>query len=570
MKVKKSGVFRQLFLWLAILLLVGNASLGFFAYSRSETALFTQIQSNAKNISQCAAVAVDGEILEQIAVGDENTENYERVVNELALFRDNSEIEYIYTLRQAEENRIEFVVDSDVEEPAAIGEECEITDAMYQTFSEQLTTADNETFTDEWGSHLSAYSPVFSEGKLVGVVGVDISANWVEEQMQALRNLVVIICVITYAISLFILGVLVSKFKKEIKKLNDKVKELSGASGDLTKEIDINTGDEIGEIAGNMNVFIRQIRSLVKEVSGTTKNILLTGEELTATVNDNANVMSRMNSEIKEISVNMEKSAESSRLSSESLGESAKNIEKFVHTVNEICEMVQVANENAQLNSVTAKQHRKDALDVIGTLQERMLTISKDAQKIEQVKQIAEEIGSIAGQTRMLSLNAQIEAARAGSMGAGFAVVASEVGNLSNDIDHAVAEINTINSQVLEAFSKLTESLNEMVRFVSEDVAKDYDSFASLGEEYGNTTDTIRMQMMKIGNQSKEISENIANINASVQEITSTVTLTAESANGLALSTNKVSESFEELTMASQKNSLHSEDLRKQINKYTF
>ena len=46
---------------------------------------------------------------------------------------------------------------------------------------------------------------------------------------------------------------------------------------------------------------------------------------------------------------------------------------------------------------------------------------------------------------KMLSLNAQIEAARAGSMGAGFAVVATEVGHLSNDIDKAVADINQIN-----------------------------------------------------------------------------------------------------------------------------
>ena len=109
-----------------------------------------------------------------------------------------------------------------------------------------------------------------------------------------------------------------------------------------------------------------------------------------------------------------------------------------------------------------------------------------------------------------------------------------------------------------------------MIRFVSEDVAKDYDSFAGLGEEYGNTTDTIRNQMMRIGAESAEISGAIADINASLEGITEIVSLTAESANALALSTDKVSESFDELSEASKMNSVHSENLNEQVSKYTY
>ena len=170
----------------------------------------------------------------------------------------------------------------------------------------------------------------------------------------------------------------------------------------------------------------------------------------------------------------------------------------------------------------------------------------------------------------MLSLNAQIEAARAGSMGAGFAVVATEVGHLSNDIDRAVAEINDINGQVLEAVGTLTEALDEMIRFVTQEVSKDYDSFASLGEEYGNTTESIGKQMKEIERQSVLISENISQINESVEEIAATVAITAEQANDLALSTDTISESMDEVNAASQRNAEHSENLNRQINKYIF
>lgn len=570
MKVRKISIFNQLFILLAILLLAGNAILGVFVYNRSEASLFQQIQSNAKNIAQCAAMNVSGDVLRDIGEADAESEAYATVIDELALFRDNAEIEYIYTLRQVGESQFEFVVDADTEEPAAIGDECEATDAMNEAFSKQITTADNEPFTDEWGSHVSAYSPIFAGETLVGAVGVDISANWIDEQMQALRNLVIIVCVVTYAISLIILLLLMVRFKKGMGKLNDKVKELAGGSGDLTKEIDIDSGDELEVIAENMNLFIRQVRSLVKDVAASTENIRLTGEELNTTVSDNNQVMLCMNSEIEGISENMERSAVSSKILSERLAESAEEIATFAQNVNNIYKLIRQANENAQRTSAEAKENRENTLDSIQALQERMVKISKDAEKIEQVKVMAEEIGSIASQTRMLSLNAQIEAARAGSMGAGFAVVATEVGNLSNDIDKAVTEINNINSEVLAAVGALTETVEDMIRFVSGNVVKDYDSFAAMGEEYGNTTDEIRIQMMAIENQSTQISNNIADINASVQGIASTVASTAESANDLALSTRQISESFEDLNVTSQKNSLNSESLSEQVKKYTF
>lgn len=570
MKVRRIGIFTQLFIWLAVLLLIGNALLGYFAYSRSQSALFAQIQSNVMNIAQCAAMNVDGEILQQLAEGDEGSENYNIVIEQLALFRDNADIEYIYTLRQVGEEQFVFVADADPEEPAAIGEECEATEGLIAAFNEKTTAADDEPFTDEWGSHVSAYSPIFAGSDVVGAVGVDVSANWIEEQMNALRNLVVVLCAVTYIVSLGVLFLLMLKFKNGMNKLNDKMKELASGSGDLTKEIDITSGDELEVIADNMNTFIRQIRTLVKDVAQSAEEIIVSGSELSNTVNENNLVMAGMNSDISEISINMEQSAEASKELAESLSENAGYIAAFAKEVNAICDMVQKANENAQSTSKMAKDNRRNAMDSIRVLQERMNRTAADVQKVEQVKQIAEEIGAIASQTRMLSLNAQIEAARAGAMGSGFAVVATEVGNLSVDIDKAVAEINTINGQVLSAVGMLTDVLEEMIRFVSEDVAKDYDSFAELGEEYGNTTDMIRSRMSKIGEQSAEISGTIADINASLEGITEIVSMTAENANALAHSTGKVSESFDELNEASKKNSVHSENLSEQVSKYTY
>ena len=570
MKTRKLGIFNQLFILLAILLLFGNSALGYFSYIRSEAVLFEQIQTNAKNIAQCAANNVRGNLLKTINIGDEDTAKYATIIDGLALFRDNANVEYIYTLRKIGENQFIFLVDSDLEEPASIGDECEPTDALNETFSKQITTADEEAFEDEWGKHISAYSPILDNGTIVGAVGVDISANWIEEQMQNLRNLVIVTILCTYAISVVVLLFIMKKFKNSMIKLNDKVKELASGSGDLTKEIDIYSGDELEVIAGNMNVFLGQIRSLVKDVAHSSESILKTGEELNNTISHNNRVMSSMNIKIEDISSNMKHSADSSQVLSQSLAESADHISDFAKDVDELCKIVQKSNENAQASSLMAKENQKNAIESIQNLQARMTKASQDVQKIEQVKKIAAQIGEIASQTKMLSLNAQIEAARAGTMGAGFAVVATEVGHLSNDIDKSVSDINQINAQVLSAVNTLNEVLNEMIDFVSTDIVKDYDSFVSLGNEYGTTTDMIRSQMIEIGNQSTHISHNIADINSSVQEITSIVTSTADSANELAVSTNEIAESFESLSAASERNSDYSENLSEQVRKYKF
>ena len=185
-------------------------------------------------------------------------------------------------------------------------------------------------------------------------------------------------------VSMVVLLVLMSKFTKSIKRLNDKVKELASGEGDLTKKIDIYSRDEIGEIAGYVNQFIDQIRMLVKDVSNSIEGIRKAGEELGVTVNDNTQIMSHMNREIEDIGANMEKSELSSKSMSENLADSAEHITTFAENVEAICKVVRQANENAQRTSLQAKENRQNAMNSIKELQVRMEKTSQDTQKIMQ------------------------------------------------------------------------------------------------------------------------------------------------------------------------------------------
>ena len=81
------------------------------------------------------------------------------------------DIKYIYTMRM-NGDRLEFIVDADTEEGAAIGEEYEIYDEIAEAFDGNATV-DSEMTSDEWGDFYSAFAPVYnSSGEIAGIVEI--------------------------------------------------------------------------------------------------------------------------------------------------------------------------------------------------------------------------------------------------------------------------------------------------------------------------------------------------------------------------------------------------------------
>lgn len=568
MKVKKRSLFTRLFVWFAMLLLIGFGALCFTAYTQAKSSLFEQIQNNAVNLAASAAANVDGESLQAVSQNPEDVNSYDIVLKQLASFRDSADLEYIYTLEKKGAENIVFLVDSDTEEPADIGEECDVTKAMFLAYETKLPTVDEETVTDEWGIHLSAYAPVLQENTVVGLVGVDISATEIANKINVIRNTIALIALGTYLISLLGLFFLVRKSKKNMIVLNDKIKELASGSGDLTKEVDISTGDELEAIAGNVNDFIHQVRNLVKNVSGSTSKLRETGDSLNSTAKDNTQIMQGMSSLIEDITASMEESSASSQVMSETLSQCTEDIVSFAESISAVSEEVDSVNKSAIDTLALVKDNRKNALGKIQDINTRMTGISADMKKIEQVQEIAREVKGIAEQTNMLSLNASIEAARAGESGRGFAVVASEMGSLSANINSAVTQIDAINEQILSAANALAKETNDIVRFVTEDITKDYNVFEDVTEEYKRATEHIRSEMIAISTESNLLSDRIKSVNDQVGVITAMVGATSENATQLASSTKNLVESMDDLGVISEHNVMQSENLNKQVSGY--
>ena len=156
---------------------------------------------------------------------------------------------------------------------------------------------------------------------------------------------------------------------------------------------------------------------------------------------------------------------------------------------------------------------------------------------------MADTIGGIAEQTNLLALNAAIEAARAGEQGKGFAVVAEEVRKLAEQSSYAVSNIQGMVTQVQAAFNNLSQSGQDLLEFIVENVKPNYELLMDTGMKYEKDAEFVNDISDGIAASSKQMSEVVEEVNAAIQSVASTA---EESASG----SEDILNNMNEITMA--------------------
>ena len=568
MKVRKISMTVKLIVVLLTMLLVSDVVLGFVIYNRSYNSLETQIRASAENTAKCVAASVDGSLVGEIADGDQESEAYQKLHDPLTMFLENGGVEYVYTIKKGGSGYV-YVVDSDPEEPGIAGDEFDDSgEALEKAYAGETTSGD--PYTDEWGEHISAYSPIKADGSTVALAVVDISMDYIKEQSKSLFITIILICVIVMICGMAIVLFVVLAMRRRFVKLNNKISDLTDGSGDLTKEIEIKSGDEFETIGENVNSFIHQIRGLISKVGTTSEEIQGAGTDLSEALKMNSEAIRDMNDGITRISANMEECAATSTSAVENLDIAAESITEFADRMQEMEDSVSREQKVAEESAETARKHKDEAMDKIARIETDMVAAIDEAKQIEKITEISDRINDISDQTKMLALNAQIEAARAGEQGRGFAVVATEVETLSNLITEAVKEMNDISNNAVRSVEDLLEQSREMSRFMTEDVAQDYNAFLELGEKYGESTRNLRESTHNMKESSSEMAESVKDIDASIREITVAISDSAKEVESISENSSDISIRMSELSGISEQNRTHSDTLYGEIEKYKY
>ncbi|MBP1682107.1 MAG: methyl-accepting chemotaxis protein [Proteobacteria bacterium] len=268
----------------------------------------------------------------------------------------------------------------------------------------------------------------------------------VHEAQYVLVKQLIIMCIITTIIMAMLVITLKKSVIDPVKELKVRAENLSSGDGDLTKKMEIKSGDEIGLASLAFNLFIDKVRttvsmakssssenaSVANELSSTALEVGKRAEETSSIVNE-TNQMSRNIKD--ELSLSLQKAKQSEVEISEAHA-------KLTNAKNQIIKMADQVQSSAHTEVELARQ---------------ISQLSTDA---DQVKGVLTVISDIADQTNLLALNAAIEAARAGEHGRGFAVVADEVRNLAERTQKSLTEINATINVIVQAINDASDHMN--------------------------------------------------------------------------------------------------------------
>lgn len=379
-----------------------------------------------------------------------------------------------------------------------------------------------------------------------------------------------LICIAILGMILIILFTyLVIHTYKGITQFIDQFKTLleKAENGDLTINGELHKKDELGELTEKFNRFIYTIRNLISDAKDSSDTVVSSSHDITETSDQVGKISDEIASTINNL-------AESASKQTELVKKSNYSVKDVVNGVNRITENTVYINKLASkamdtvANGTDILKHQIDRMSNTKNSSHNVNeAISALSKKSNEIGNVVESINGITEQINLLSLNASIEASRAGEAGRGFTVVANEIKNLAelskestqkisnlisevqNDIENAVIEVATTNDSIdAQADSlKLTD-----------------DSFKLIQKSVFEVTNKIK----EVSAETKEINQNAISVENSIKNIADIIEENAAGTEEIASSIQEQTVSIQEVASSMNALAKLSSNLQKAIDKF--
>lgn len=433
---------------------------------------------------------------------------------------------------------------------------------FYKKALESNTSTGSDTVDYKGKKHLFLYSKIGDTGAMICSL---MPLSVINNQASNIRTTTVIIVIIACLIAITTAVVLSTGINNTINNIYSVLRR--AAKGDLTIQFSIDRKDEFKVLSeqvqatiNNMKQLIQQVKDLSMEVSFSSNSVSKASEAFLKSSSDISRAMTEIEQGVNQQALE----AEQCLTQMDALN---KKIELVSDNTKEIGLIADNTKQRVIEGTYVSDELNKQTSSTISTTKGIIQEIEKLAEKSSSINSIINVINDIANQTNLLSLNASIEASRAGEYGRGFAVVASEIRNLAEQSKSSVNDIKFIIESILEDTINVVE------------IARKVESVLKLQESaVKNTTDSyqdINESVEKLVVFLKQISENVDSINetrvttlSSIENISAVLEEIAAASNNVSQSSNEQLHSVESLNLSAVRLDTHVDNLTKEIEKF--
>ena len=364
----------------------------------------------------------------------------------------------------------------------------------------------------------------------------------IHQPVTNMTRISVVICVISVIICVLLIFFIARSIAKTIISVNAFALELAAGNFTIDK-LRIKRTDELGDMSNALNDMYESNSTIISNISSESGNVNDSATTLSAMSQELTAEFSKIQTNMSAVNDSMMSSGAATEEVSASVQEVNTSVQDLAHETEETAKKVKEIEERAaQIQERNLKAH-DNAINITSLRRSELEAANEKAKVVSQIEEMANSISAIASQINLLSLNASIEAARAGDAGKGFAVVASEINNLAVQTDSAVQEIKGTINDIQQAFADLSAGSNKLLDFVTDTVTPDYESFVDVGKQYGKDADLF-------GELASRISDMTDNIKASMNEVNDAIQSIAENTQDTANHSAEITDSVDTVSHA--------------------
>lgn len=370
-----------------------------------------------------------------------------------------------------------------------------ISEASKSIANKNIGTSVHGEYKDYLGVDVIGQIEVVHFGENAVGLAVEVDQSEAFKNVDVIKNFLLIVLAISAIITAIVGFFIANSLARPIQRVQGILEQVG--NNDLTVRADVDSSDEIGQMANDLNITLDQLNESLSSVKQAVENVSHGSEEIAAGNQD----------------------------LSQRTEEQAASLEQISATIEEITSSMEASSSNANeadnLSQRTLATVRQGE-EVVAHLQASMEDITRGSGEIAE---IISTVNDIAFQTNLLALNAAVEAARAGEQGRGFAVVASEVRNLAGRSAEAAKEIEALIKESIAQVDRGNQQMGETQRVL-----------ADIVENTQRTTDIVGEISASLGEQNiaaSDIRKAIEELNQVTQQNASLVEEIASSSENM-------------------------------------